>query len=225
MFNGFPRELADFWFRLRLANAEGDLAEAKTAYRTYITEPLAALHEALTPAVEELGGLETARRRCVSPMYNDMRFGPTAPLREYCYLRFRRGFRAENTPGLYFDMGAEGYGVGIQLYQYDQAGAEALRQALAARAGELDAVFAAAYAAGFAPAGRAYKRDRFPALPDCPTKAMCALYAFRLERSRPLGETVYTRALADELAAAFRALAPVLDAVWGAWYDKGEVDF
>ncbi|MDD4296883.1 MAG: DUF2461 family protein [Ruminiclostridium sp.] len=112
-FYGFPESFADFLFQLQFNNTTDSLPENKITYKHLITEPLTLLCNALTPtALLVSETLITKPSKCVSTMYNDMRFSRDTPLKGYMYIRFREPSHEKDILGLYFDMGYDYYSYG-----------------------------------------------------------------------------------------------------------------
>ncbi|MDR3643507.1 MAG: DUF2461 family protein [Clostridia bacterium] len=209
-FVGFPAELPEFLFGLQFENTIEKLPENKLRYQQLISEPLNALYGALLPYIEAMGGFETSRRRCVSSMYADRRFS-RAPLREYCYLRFKTAGKETDIPGFYFDMGCAMYSFGIRIYNFTPDGLRALHGHAAANPGACDAALGAALAGGFSLAGADYKKDRFPTLPESPAKSLLRKKTFQLAKEEPVTGIPFSGRLAVELRQGFIQLEPTME--------------
>jgi uncharacterized protein (DUF2461 family) len=128
-FTGFPRQLQKFLFDLRINNTVEMLEENKDEYVRILSEPLKALHAALTPTVMEIDQtFDLNPARCISSMYSDSRFAPTYPLREYVYLRYKVYGKEKDVPGLYFDMALDCFSIGLRIYELTTDGMNALRE-------------------------------------------------------------------------------------------------
>lgn len=210
-FEGFPRSLPEFWVALRFHNTVTDQPDMIEAYRRNVTRPLTRLHGALCPTVTRLApGLCTRPSRCISTPWADRRFSQ-APFKEYLYLRFRQEGAASDIPGLYFDMGADDYSCGLRVYKQTAGGMARLRQRAPGRLRELQAALTALEAAGFAVIGERYKRDPCPELPEGPVKDLLCRRGFHIGKNLPVGERVFTPALAEEIAEGFALAAPLID--------------
>ena len=213
MFQGFSRDFPSFLFELPFENTLEKQEENVAAYRALLLEPLKALFSDLQPLVESFGVLETLPRRCICTPYTDRRFCPTEPLKNYVYLKFRQADRETDRAGLYFDMGCDGYACGLRFYQKTPAGMRARREDVQKRP---DAYRRALLAIGDKPYafhGEAYKRDHCPNCSDPLIKNLLNRKYFSVDFLSPLGESVFSAALAEELAEDFRRLAPLLQLV------------
>lgn len=207
-FSGFPREILDFLLELRFNNTVAQQANNLTKYKKYISEPLYLLYCELVETVLRLNlPLEIKPTRCISTPYTDRRFSPSAPLKEYMYIRFRQYGKATDIPGLYFDMGIEHYGYGIRIYKQTARGMDALREKIAASPGKYSAMLDELSAAGFCVIGEKYRKDRYPDLPGCAAKEILNRRSFYMEKAVPVGGNVFTPALSGELTAAFERLS------------------
>lgn len=212
-FHGFSRDFPRFLFELPFENTLEKQEENVAAYRELLLEPLKSLYLDLQPLIESFGVLETLPRRCVCTPYTDRRFCPTEPLKNYVYLKFRQAGRETDRVGLYFDMGCDGYACGLRFYQKTTAGMRARRDDVAARP---DAYRKALLAIGDKPYlfhGEAYKRDHCPDCNDPLIKNLLNRKYFSVDFLSPINETVFSSALADELADNFQRLSALLQLV------------
>ncbi|NLN55283.1 MAG: DUF2461 domain-containing protein [Clostridiales bacterium] len=212
VFCGFPRGVKEFMENLPFCNTFEAKDENITDYKRLISEPLGKLYETLLPAINEISpNLDTKRARCVSSPYNDRRFSPKAPLREYVYIRFRLRGREENSPGLYFDMGAEYYSYGIWIFKRTTPGLQALKESMLSKQREYSEALNLAISAGLSIGGEKYKKDRFPHMPDTPLKDILNRKAFYIGFEAPVGENIYTPKFADEISRALASLSKLVN--------------
>ena len=214
MFHGFPKELIPFWLELPLNNTIEALPENKRRYDEVVGNPLRELFEALVPTITAINpALEVKPSRCISSPYTDRRFSHDTPLKEYVYLRFRLLNRESDAVGFYFDMGLSHYGYGLRVYNSTAEGMQALRNKLIDHLSEVEKALANVEKHGFHSVDRRYKKDHFPALPDGVVKAVLNRKSFCLEKTVPVGETVFSTALADELSEGFMDLKSVFELI------------
>lgn len=210
MFHGFPKELIPFWLELPLNNTIEALPENKRRYDEVVRKPLRELFEALIPVISDIcPELEIKPSRCISSPYTDRRFSHDTPLKEYVYLRYRLLNRESDVIGFYFDMGLSHYGYGLRVYNSTAEGMQGLREKLIERFPEAEKALFYASEHGFKSVDTLYKRDHFPALPDGIVKEVLNRKSFCLEKTVPVGEAVFSHALADELSSGFTELKPL----------------
>lgn len=207
MFEGFPKEFTDFLFGLRFTNTQELLAENKIAYKQLISEPLLLLFEGLSEAAISVSETFIVKpSKCVSSMYNDMRFSKATPLKEYMYIRFREPYGAKNVLGLYFDMGCEHYSCGIRIYKQTSAGIEQIRQHILQNREVYIKELTVLSNVGMTVRGSNYAKDRY----DCESseilKELLNKKNFYMGKDYPIGESVFNGNLQNEVADAFIGL-------------------
>lgn len=211
LFHGFPKEMADFLLELPFRNTLENLTENKEKYKALISEPLKELYADLAPAVARIDSrLETTPARCLSSPYTDRRFSPGKPLKEYLYLRFKLPGKSADIPGLYFDMGADGYSHGLRIYKQTPGGMEEIRQKILTLPQEFNTVLNGVRQSGFQLDGESYQRDHYESLPDCAAKDLLNKKSFRVVKERPVNDAVFSAALAGELESGFSRMEPLL---------------
>ena len=207
-FCGFSPETLSFLFELKFSNTIDRQAENLTKYKKLITEPLTLLYEHLLETVCDLGlSVETKPSRCISTPYTDRRFSPQVPLKEYMYIRFRQCKKKTDILGLYFDMGTEHYGYGIRIYKQTAVGMDKLRERIKENPQKFSAAIEKISSAGFKIIGEKYKKEHFPEIPLCRAKEILNLRSFYIEKAVPVGEALFSPALAEELSCAYRQLS------------------
>lgn len=213
-FNGFPREMPDFLFRLRFNNTIEKQAENIVSYRELITKPLTDLYESLLPEVMKISSrLDTGRARCVSSPYTDRRFSKNAPLKEYMYIRFKRGGSKTDIPGLYFDMGCDYYSYGLRIYKQTAHGSDKLRCDICDAPYIYSEALDCALKHGFKIIGDKYRADRYTALPQSSAKELLNLKNCYIAKTVPLNNNIFTSALASELRLGFAAVSKTLNLI------------
>lgn len=212
VFSGFSPELLDFLFELRFSNTIEKQADNLVRYKKLISEPLTLLYEAMLDTVLELNlPVETKPSRCMSTPYTDRRFSPNVPLKEYMYIRFKQYGKETDILGLYFDMGIEYYGYGIRIYKQTSRGMDKLREKMLENLDKYSVLLNEIYSAGFAVVGEKYKKDHYPKLTDCLVKYILNHRGFYIEKAVPVGDNVFSSALADELSEAYRKLSKLFE--------------
>ena len=211
-FKGFPKEMPTFLFELRFHNTIEDQAENVEKYKKLIIEPLRLLYGALIPTITSLDyPFDIKPARCISTPYTDRRYFPSAPLKEYMYIRFKQFGKDENVPGLYFDMGAQHYSYGLRIYKQTTDGIKKLREKIFERPEFYSDQLYQVIADGFSVHGELYKRDHHPKLPDCRAKEILNRKYFHIGKIRPVHDNVFTSNLAKEIAEGFVSVSKILD--------------
>ena len=206
-FDGFSREVVDFLLSLGFKNTMDLLPENKIVYKSLISEPLTLLFYGLTPvALDVSDTLITKPSKCVSSMYNDMRFSKGTPLKEYMYIRFREPNCDSDVLGLYFDMGYQGYSYGIRIYNQTSAGMERIRQGVLGNKKAFARELINISDMGMAIKGNKYVRDRYPDEKPVILKELLNSRSFHIGRDCPVGDAVFSGELQEEIAEAYCGL-------------------
>jgi uncharacterized protein (DUF2461 family) len=221
-FNGFPREMPDFLFRLRFNNTIEKQAENIAIYRELVTKPLTDLYEALLPEVLKISSrLDTGRSRCVSTPYTDRRFAKNVPLKEYMYIRFKCGGGKTDIPGLYFDMGCDYYSYGLRIYKQTSHGSDMLRCAISDATDVYSEAIDCTLKQGFKIIGDKYKTGKYPSLPQSSAKELLNHKNYYIAKTVPLNDNIFTSALASELKQGFTAVGRTLNLICEAKNNAG----
>lgn len=209
-FMGFPRQLQEFLLDLRVNNTIEMLEENKEKYIRNLSNPLKALHTALTPTVMEIDpSFDLKPTRCISPMYTDRRFAPKYPLREYVYLRFKVFGKKKDVPGLYFDMGLDCFSYGLRLYEQTAEGMNALREKVLKNMSTFNNALTKINNEGFIIKGVKYKKDHYPQMAASPSKELLNYRFFYIGKEEPLSSILYSEKLADVIQKGFMDLREV----------------
>lgn len=215
-FKGFDKNANHFLFELQFCNTIQKQNENLVKYKEYITKPINLLYLDLLDVISKFDfDFETKPERCISTPYTDRRFSPAVPLKEYMYLRFRQAKKKTDIIGLYFDMGSECYGYGLQIYKPTAKGMNLLREKIVANLKLFSKIIDELTEKGFEIKGQSYKKDHYPELAECSAKNVLNMNAFSLSKCKPIGEIVYSEKLKMELESAFfdlKELMEILDA-------------
>ena len=209
-FGGFPKGFADFLFSLQFNNTVDMLPENKTAYKRLITEPLTLLFHGLVPvALSVSETIMTRPSKCVSTMYNDMRFSRTAPIKGYMYIRFREPAAEKDILGLYFDMGSEYYSYGIRIYKQSSAGMQRIRENAVKKPEVFTRELCNLNKIGMTVIGDNFAKNRCPDIKNELLNDFLNKKKFYIGRNCPINEAVYTNELQNEITDAFTRLKPI----------------
>lgn len=129
MFHGFNEATVKYYEAVRRDNVKAVYQENERLYTEGVKRPLEELYFALYAYFERLDSdLLHSKRRCISSAYNDARFCGKAPIKEYCYVRFKTERPdGKNAPGFFFDASLDGYKYGLNIYNMDARGMEKIR--------------------------------------------------------------------------------------------------
>lgn len=203
-FKGFNKNTNQFLFELQFCNTIQNQNENMVKYKKYITEPINLLYFDLLDVINQFDvDFETKPARCVSTPYTDRRFSPTVPFKEYMYLRFRQAKKKTDMLGLYFDMGSEYYGHGLQIYKPTSAGMNVLREKINADVKKFSELFDGLMEKGFIIKGDSYKKDHFSEITECSAKNILNMKSFSISKSKPVDKILYSENLKTELESAF----------------------
>lgn len=209
-FTGFLQGLPDFWFDLHFRNRSENEMELKDAYKAHITNPLADLYETLVPTVLNISEyVELSPSRCISSPYTDRRFSHGTPFKEYMYLRFKQKSKKTDVPGFYFDMGAEYYSYGLRIYKQTPGGLSKMKAHLSHYEETVSAILDEVLANGYEILGEDYKKDHFPDMKNCTLKMLLNKKSFYIGKKVGVNPTIFTAALATEIADGFRAMGEI----------------
>ena len=206
-FCGFPESFADFLFQLQFNNTIDSLPENKITYKHLITEPLTLLCNALTPtALLVSETLITKPSKCVSTMYNDMRFSRNTPLKGYMYIRFREPSHEKDILGLYFDMGYDYYSYGIRIYKQTSAGMEKIRKNVIENSQPFMHELENLNQLNMRIFGDKYVKDHYPDIKNEVLKDLLNRKSFYFGRDCPINKSVYNDQLLNEISNAYNGV-------------------
>ena len=133
MFEGFSEKTSEFFFMMGMNNSKTYLQEQQDIYNEYVKRPLRELQRELSHTIAEIDSeLCTIPSRCISGIYNDVRFGnKDKPLRDYMWVRFKcMNGRDTDIPGFFFDASYDGCRYGLRVYKMTTGGMQKIRDAI-----------------------------------------------------------------------------------------------
>jgi len=209
-FTGFPKEFANFLFSLQFINSHELLNENKLKYKKLITEPLTQLFYELMPIVSSISkSVETKTSKCISSMYNDMRFSRGNPLKCYMYLRFREPFHEKDVLGFYFDMGYDYYSYGVRIYKQTNPGMEKIRKGILEKSELFAQEIEKIKQQGMAIYGGKFSKDHYPNIDNTMIKDILNRKSFYIARVCLISEAVFSRELVKEIAEGYGNLKEI----------------
>jgi uncharacterized protein (TIGR02453 family) len=214
IFTGFGKKTSEFFFLMTLNNNKAFLNENIDTYNTCVKYPLQLLHSELTTAISEIDSdICVIPRRCISGIYNDMRFGNRdTPLRNYMWIRFKcMCNRDTDIPGFFFDASYDNYRYGLRIYNMTTAGMKKIRDAILndtknfiklIKKLDSDKVFEIS--------GNEYAKDHYPQY-DPTLKNWLNRRDLFIHNTKNINNAYYSNELVEELAAGFQKLAGIYE--------------
>lgn len=210
----FSQQTIDFLIENRLCDSRAWFAENHERYQRFVIEPLRELVVRLTPCMRTIDAevvTEPRVDKTICRIWRDTRYSHDKLLyRDTLWIIFKRGrMHSTEAPGLYFEIGPDGFNYGTGFYAPSSSYMQTLRAMVLAGTPSFQAA-QRAYAAQdvFRMEGDCFKRARYPDQPE-------ALRAW-LER-RSIGfyaesadfDLLFSDGLADRLSADFARIAPI----------------
>lgn len=210
----FSQQTIDFLIENRLRDSRAWFAENHERYQRFVIEPLRELVVRLTPCMRTIDAevvTEPRVDKTICRIWRDTRYSHDKLLyRDTLWIIFKRGrMHSTEAPGLYFEIGPDGFNYGTGFYAPSSSYMQTLRAMVLAGAPSFQAA-QRSYAAQdvFRMEGECFKRARYPDQPE-------ALRVW-LER-RSIGfyaesadfDLLFSDGLADRLSDDFARIAPV----------------
>ena len=212
IFDGFNEKTSEFFFLLSLSNSKAYLLDNTSTYNNYVKTPLKELHKEMSPVLLEIDNeLCNIPSRCISGIYNDVRFGnKDTPLRNYMWVRFKcMCNRDTDIPGFFFDASYDNYRYGLRIYNMTTGGMQKIRDTIlndskgfSKLANQLDTNITLELC------GHEYVKDHYPEH-DLLLKTWLNKKDFYIHCTRAPSETYYSHALVNELSSAYQSLADI----------------
>ena len=210
------KETLDFLIENRVRDSRVWFQEHKTVYRRVVLEPLQELVTALTPVMLEIDDrviCEPRVDKTICRIWRDTRFSKDPSLyRDTMWIIFKRD-RMHSTayPGLYIELGPDGFNYGCGFYDASPGYMNHLREKILGNSPAFTAAGRAYEAQSvFQMEGEFYRRPRYAGEPaglrNWLERRNIAFIAG--SRDFPL---LYSDRLADKLAADFRVLKRIYD--------------
>lgn len=211
MFQGFSDETFEFFMAIRFNNNVDFFHDNHDWYLRAVRTPCLELAAALSDAVEAIDDdMERRPNRVVSRINRDIRFShDKSPYRDYMWLSYRNTAGPKGaTPGLYFDISAEGANCGMGFYDDNRPLMNGLRRELLARP-EAFLSLLEPLRTDFKPYLRSFKRMKLPEGLHPDLREWYPVRSFYLEHAIADFNLIKSPALAEEVARGFSKLAPL----------------
>ncbi len=210
-FNGLGEKLPEYLDMLRQNNNRPWYHENKEAFKENVLLPVAALVEAITPAMLQIDSSMVAK--CSRPQ-RDTRFSANkSPYHTSLWFTFRRiGEQWTEAPAYFFDVNPEGCTWGMGFYQAKAATMTLLREMVLQNQTLFSQTLALAEKQGFSLGGEAYKR--MPKMPDGIPKEITQIYQVRniyLHKNMVHSKELLDSNLKNILKKDFELISPIYD--------------
>lgn len=212
-FQGFPKEMFEFFMALSFNNSIEFFNEHRKEYEKYVKQPLYDLAADLSQAALLVDAdMEVRPSKAVSRIRRDTRFSKSKlPYRDYMWIGFRRqGLPKSDCFSLYFDISCEHVRYGAGWYDGDPARAKAIRAAIVRRQDEfLKIVSDKKLNREFELMTEPYKRME---VPDTLHKELVPFYvskSFYYQHEEVTGKQVLEPSFGEQIAKGFEILKPV----------------
>lgn len=207
----FSAKSLDFLFENMLNDSKLWFTEHKEDYRLYVTKPFEELVTALTDTMLEIDSEFVCNPKKISRLYRDARYAKGKSIfRDYVWYSFCRPYDGHKClPEFYFSISPRGYSYGCGYYSAGTETMETVRSLILSG----DKSFKAALAAYkkqdiFELYGDMYKRDRYPNESE-ENRNWLNRKNMGLSCDSDDFDTLFSDALADKIAADFKAIAPI----------------
>lgn len=172
MFTGFPPEVMDFLWGIRLNNNREWFAQHKEQYVRCLYEPMKALAQEVFAPFQDKPGLICK----VSRIYRDARLKPDTPYKESLWLCIRQASpRWEDLPCFYLEISPEGMDYGFSQWHLTAQARQNFYEGITAQPRPFQELVAQAEeAAGIPLTARLYRRPK-----EAPDPALAPYFAWR----------------------------------------------
>ncbi|MFT3951017.1 MAG: DUF2461 domain-containing protein [Oscillospiraceae bacterium] len=207
----FSVQTLNFLFENRLHDSRDWYNEHKDDYRAYVAAPFSALIEAFAPTMAEIDAEIVCNPKKFSRLWRDARFAKGDSLfRDNVWCSFgRKKEPFEMVPEFYFELSPNGFSYGCGYYAAGTKTMEAMRGMILS--GDKTAKAAlSAYAAQrvFTLGGELYKKNRYPDAEEVAATWLNRRSVYLFAGGKDF-DLLFSEALAEKIAADFRAIAPV----------------
>jgi len=221
----FSPSTIEFLIKNKLQDSREWFRENKERYNEVLLAPFVELVDLLSPDMLEIDPqLITEPRvdRALSRIYRDTRFSKDKSLyRDNMWLVFMREKKLyDGLPGFYFDLYPQGFSYGMGYYQASGASMESIRRLILAGAPafkKADKAFRAQNK--FCMEGDAYKRSRYPDMPES-LREWLDRKSLSFNHHSDDVDLLFSDMLANKLIEGFRLLAPIYEFLWLAEVQK-----
>ncbi|MFV0419958.1 MAG: DUF2461 domain-containing protein [Dysgonomonas sp.] len=202
LFKGFTPETFQFFKDLKENNYKEWFDAHKHIYESEILNPLKAFFTTLFPAMHNIdAGFEMRAHRSMSRIYRDIRFSKNKePYKDFMWLVFQLPVTREewkDYPGYFLELRADGYTLGLGLFQPKKKVMDSFRDEISYDADEFQRVTQSnVLDRGYTVNGEEYKRPIANDLPEY-FQQWIQKKGIWVEKSRPIGEELFSPEFAN----------------------------
>lgn len=210
-FDGFTPQTFQFFKNLKENNYKEWFDTNKHIYEKELLNPLKALVTALSPAMYNIDpAFELRPHRCLSRIYRDIRFSKNKdPYKDFMWMAFQIPVTNDvwkDYPGFFMEINADGYALGLGLFQPKKKVMDAFRDEVIYDAEEFQRVTQKTVLdRGYIINGEEYKRPVPNDLPEY-FQPWIQRKGIWVSKTKPIGEELYSAAFAEMVKEDFVAM-------------------
>ncbi len=210
-FDGFTPQTFQFFKNLKENNYKEWFDANKHIYEKELLNPLKALVTALSPAMYNIDpAFELRPHRCLSRIYRDIRFSKNKdPYKDFMWMAFQIPVTNDvwkDYPGFFMEINADGYALGLGLFQPKKKVMDAFRDEVIYDAEEFQRVTKKTVLdRGYIINGEEYKRPVPNDLPEY-FQPWIQRKGIWVSKTKPIGEELYSAAFAEMVKEDFVAM-------------------
>jgi uncharacterized protein (TIGR02453 family) len=210
-FDGFTPRTFQFFKDLKENNYKEWFDANKHIYEKELLNPLKALVTALSPAMYNIDpAFELRPHRCLSRIYRDIRFSKNKdPYKDFMWMAFQIPVTNDvwkDYPGFFMEINADGYALGLGLFQPKKKVMDAFRDEVIYDAEEFQRVTQKTVLdRGYIINGEEYKRPVPNDLPEY-FQPWIQRKGIWVSKTKPIGEELYSAAFAEMVKEDFVAM-------------------
>lgn len=210
-FDGFTPRTFQFFKDLKENNYKEWFDANKHIYEKELLNPLKALVTALSPAMYNIDpAFELRPHRCLSRIYRDTRFSKNKdPYKDFMWMAFQIPVTNDvwkDYPGFFMEINADGYALGLGLFQPKKKVMDAFRDEVIYDAEEFQRVTKKTVLdRGYIINGEEYKRPVPNDLPEY-FQPWIQRKGIWVSKTKPIGEELYSAAFAEMVKEDFVAM-------------------
>lgn len=210
-FDGFTPQTFQFFKNLKENNYKEWFDANKHIYEKELLNPLKALVTALSPAMYNIDpAFELRPHRCLSRIYRDIRFSKNKdPYKDFMWMVFQIPVTNDvwkDYPSFFMEINADGYALGLGLFQPKKKVMDAFRDEVIYDAEEFQRVTQKTVLdRGYIINGEEYKRPVPNDLPEY-FQPWIQRKGIWVSKTKPIGEELYSAAFAEMVKEDFVAM-------------------
>lgn len=207
-FNGFTKDTIQFLHDLRDNNYKEWFEANREVYEKVLLNPFRELVTELTPAMHNIDPqFEFRPHRVLSRIYRDVRFSADkSPYKTHMWMSFQQPVKNwECYPGFFFELGLDGYFMGMGLFQPKKKNMDDLRDRIAYDAEEFQKQTEPILKNGYQIGGDLYKRPLKNDLPEY-FQQWVQRRSIYVYRKKPINEVLFSADFASFIRNEYESL-------------------